>query len=166
MGTWGVPLTLTIHLLCMDMDVLGTSPSELCAHSVCTLLSSQIPLCHKLVQLRRHAIISLITFHFDERSRHFFESACCIGLGEASFQFFAYFGRGCVSSLGGLQALQGTCIPSALQPRLCMPGTSRAAAGWFLLTNPNTTSVSSGSSNTRIKKDPEQSRGLDGRVLM
>lgn len=43
----------------------------------------------------------------------FLENACCIGLGESSFQFFAYFGTSCVSALGGLQALQGTCIPSA-----------------------------------------------------
>lgn len=47
-------------------------PSEPRAHNVCTLLSSQILLCHKLFQLRRHAIISLIMFYFDERSRHFF----------------------------------------------------------------------------------------------
>lgn len=88
-------------------------PSEPRTHNVCTLLSAQILLCHKLFQLRRHAIISLITFYFDERSRHFFGKCLFIGLGESSFQFFAYFGTSCVSALGGLQALRGTCIPSA-----------------------------------------------------
>lgn len=45
----------------------------------------------------------LITFFFDERSRLFFYyyfilNACCIGLGEPSFQFFAYLGTGLVSA--------------------------------------------------------------------
>lgn len=44
----------------------------------------------------------LITFFFDERSRLFFFfyvlNACCIGLGEPSFQFLAYLGTGLVSA--------------------------------------------------------------------
>lgn len=36
------------------------------------LKSSQVLLCHKLFQLRKYAIIPLITFYFDERSRLFF----------------------------------------------------------------------------------------------
>lgn len=92
----------------------------------------------------------------------FLENARCIGLGESSFQFFAYFGTSCVSALGGLQALQGTHNSSVNPFCSCSPGSASQTPGEehgavFLLTNPNATSVSSDSSNTRVKKDPEQS---------
>lgn len=137
-------------------------PSERRTHNVCTLLSSQILLCHKLFQLRRHAIISLITFYFDERSRHFFGKCTLYRVRRIFISILCIFWhelclrpRRAPGPAGHSQLFCKSLL--LLQPRLCMSDTRRGTWGFFLLTNPNATSVSSDSSNTRVKKDPEQS---------
>lgn len=116
---------------------------ELCFHMSRTCLkSSQILLCHKLFQLRKYAIIPLITFYFDERSRLFFSfsfflfflflNVCCIELGEPSFPFFAYFGISHVSARRQAQGPAGAHAP--LSSGFGVPGTGRAvqaALSWL-----------------------------------
>lgn len=121
----------------------------LCFHMSRTLLkSSQILLCHKLFQLRKYAIIPLITFYFDERSRLFFFllsflflNVCCIGLGEPSFPFFAYFGISHVSAQRRAQGPAGAHAPlgsgfgvpgtgGAMQAGLCWLSPAPAFPAW------------------------------------
>lgn len=111
-------------------------PSERCTHNVCTLLSSQILLCHKLFQLRRHAIISLITFYFDERSRHFFGKCTLYRVRRIFISILCIFWhelclrpRRAPGPAGHSQLFCESLL--LLQPRLCISDTRRGTWSCF-----------------------------------
>lgn len=117
----------TCHSAAPDMDSPGCTSrrAEQAQGSrfVVGLKSSQILLCHKPFQLRKHAIMPLITFFFDERSRLFFlllfYFKCMLYRVRRTFISILCipWHRPCLRPTAGSGPCRGTCSSSALAIR-------------------------------------------------
>lgn len=140
-GTRAVPLTLAIPLLHTHVDSPGCISTRAQhahrLHFVVGLKSSQILLCHKLFQLRRHAIISLITFYFDERSRRFLKKCVLYRVRRIFISILGIFWHElCLRPSAGSRPCRGTCISPATATPALGARRQQSDTGFFFAESP------------------------------